>query len=44
MKEKPVVKGYIKQAVGPIVDVQFNNEHLPELLTALKINLPEGKS
>ena len=42
MKEKPVVKGYIKQAVGPIVDVQFTNEHLPELLTALKIQLPEG--
>lgn len=42
MKEKPVVKGYIKQAVGPIVDVQFTNEHLPELLTALKIKLPEG--
>ena len=42
MKEKPVVKGYIKQAVGPIVDVQFSNEHLPELLTALKIKLPEG--
>ena len=44
MKEKPVVKGFIKQAVGPIVDVQFDNEHLPELLTALKINLPEGKT
>ena len=40
MKEKPVVKGIIKQAVGPIVDVEFTNQHLPELLTALKITLP----
>lgn len=42
MKEKPVVKGKIVQAVGPIVDVEFKDEHLPELLTALVIKLPNG--
>ncbi len=43
MKEKPVIKGRIVQAVGPIVDVSFTNQHLPELLTALRIELPDGK-
>ena len=41
MEKKNV--GKIVQAVGPIIDVQFANQHLPELLTALKIKLPEGK-
>ena len=36
--EKKVL-GTIKQVVGPIVDVQFKDQHLPELLTALKIPL-----
>ena len=31
--------GYIVQAVGPVVDVKFEKEHLPKLLTALKIEL-----
>ena len=44
MKEKPVTKGKIVQVVGPIVDVEFKGQHLPELLTALKINLGEGKT
>ncbi len=42
MKEKPVTKGKIVQAVGPIVDVAFKDQHLPELLTALEISLPSG--
>ena len=42
MEKKNV--GKMVQAVGPIIDVQFANQHLPELLTALKIELPEGKS
>ena len=29
--------GHVVQAVGPIVDVEFKNQHLPELLTALVI-------
>ena len=44
MKEKQLVKGRIVQAVGPIVDVEFKNQHLPELLTALKIEIGEGKT
>ena len=43
MKSKPVTKGRIVQAVGPIVDVEFKDQHLPELLTALVIDLPNGK-
>ena len=38
--EKKVL-GSIKQVVGPVVDVQFKDQHLPELLTALVI--PLGK-
>ena len=36
-------KGIVVQAVGPVIDVRFKDEHLPELLTALKVPLPEGK-
>ena len=39
--EKLIVKGQIIQVVGPIVDVRFKDQHLPELLTALEI--PLGK-
>ena len=42
--EKKVVKGKIVQVVGPIIDVEFANQHLPELLTALVINLANGKT
>ena len=38
MKEL-IVKGQIVQVVGPIVDVRFKDQHLPELLTALGIPL-----
>ena len=44
MKEKLVTKGTVIQAVGPIVDVEFKNQHLPELLTALKIKLDDEKT
>lgn len=36
-------KGIVVQAVGPVIDVRFKDEHLPELLTALKVPLPGGK-
>ena len=36
--------GTIVQAVGPIVDVKFAKEHLPKLLTALLVELGEGKT
>ena len=42
--EKKQVKGKIVQVVGPIIDVEFADQHLPELLTALVIELGEGKS
>jgi len=37
-------KGQIVQVVGPIVDVRFKDEHLPELLTALKVETGNGKT
>ena len=36
--------GHVVQAVGPIIDVRFEDEHLPELLTALIIKLPAEAS
>lgn len=42
MEKKP--SGIIIQAVGPVIDVRFDDEHLPELLTALIIPLKDGKS
>ena len=44
MKESRLNKGKIVQAVGPIVDVEFKDQHLPELLTALVISLPNNSS
>ena len=35
--------GVVVQAVGPIIDVRFNEDKLPELLTALLVKLPDGK-
>ena len=35
--------GTIVQAVGPVIDVAFEDKHLPEILTALKIKLDDGK-
>ncbi len=42
--EKKQVIGHIKQVVGPIVDVEFKDQHLPELLTALVIQMNEKQS
>ena len=36
--------GTIVQAIGPIVDVKFKKEHLPKLLTALKIKLNDDNT
>ena len=35
--------GKVIQVVGPIIDVQFRNQHLPELLTALEVQIGDGK-
>ena len=36
-------KGKINQIIGPVVDVQFTEGQLPELLNALSIDLGEGR-
>ena len=36
--------GSVVQAVGPIIDVRFADEHLPELLTALVVKINENKT
>ena len=36
--------GEIVQVIGPIVDVRFEKNYLPKLLTALKIDLGNNKS
>jgi len=41
--EKQYLIGTIVQAVGPVVDVKFEKEHLPQLLSALKVDLGNGK-
>ncbi len=43
MKEKILDAniGTIVQAVGPVIDVAFEDKHLPEILTALRIPLDE---
>ena len=48
MKKETAIKedliGTIVQAVGPVIDVKFEGKHLPEILTALRIPLEDGKS
>lgn len=36
--------GTVVQAVGPIIDVRFKDEHLPELLTALLVKIGGDKT
>lgn len=48
-KESKITKenaydGVIVEAVGPVLDVRFEQKHLPEILTALVIPLGEEKS
>ncbi len=33
----PEVKGFIKQVIGPVIDIEFENGHLPKILNAVKI-------
>jgi F-type H+-transporting ATPase subunit beta len=35
-------KGVVKQVIGPVVDVQFPEGHLPKIYNALKINREDG--
>ena len=41
---KELIYGTIVQVVGPIVDVRFEKEKLPKLLTALKVELKDDKT
>ncbi len=34
--------GTVAQVIGPVVDVKFDEDHLPDLLTAIKIKKPDG--
>ena len=36
--------GKVVEAVGPVIDVRFDDKHLPNLLTALKVVLSEDKT
>lgn len=42
----PHVKGFIKQVIGPVLDIEFENGHLPKILNAVRIPRvsTEGKS
>ena len=41
--KKTINKGYIVQAVGPIIDVRFEENAIPKILTALDIPLKDNK-
>ena len=43
-KTNPALIGEIVQAIGPVIDVRFEEKHLPEILTALHIPLPDGNT
>ncbi len=43
-KKNESLIGTIVEAVGPVIDVKFEKKHLPEILTALRIPLENGKS
>ena len=38
-------KGQIIQVIGPVLDIEFENKHLPEIYNAIKIPRinPEGE-
>ena len=33
----PETKGFIKQVIGPVIDIEFENGHLPKILNAVRI-------
>jgi F-type H+-transporting ATPase subunit beta len=34
-------KGRIKQVIGPVVDIEFSEDNLPELLNAVEIKMDD---
>lgn len=43
-KETEHFRGSVVQALGPVIDVRFPDKHLPRLLTALIVEMKEGKT
>lgn len=43
-KKMDALKGIIVRCVGPVIDVAFKDKTLPKILTALKVDLGDGKS
>lgn len=43
-KKMDALKGIIVRCVGPVIDIAFKDKTLPKILTALKVDLGEGKS
>ena len=41
MQEKNV--GRVVQIIGPVLDIRFENGHLPDLLNAIEIEKEQGK-
>ncbi len=41
---KALNKGIIHEIIGPVVDIRFSKESLPELLNAIRITLPSGRT
>lgn len=35
--------GKVAQVIGPVIDVKFDEGHLPDLLTAIKIEKKDGE-
>ena len=44
MSSETSLQGIVVQAVGPVIDVKFKDKHLPEILTALRIDNVGGKT
>ena len=44
MEVKAVVKGKVAQVIGPVVDVDFPQDAIPPVYTALKIDNRENKN
>jgi F-type H+-transporting ATPase subunit beta len=43
MTTKTEAKGKVSQVIGPVVDVEFDEKHLPEIYNALEVTLAGGK-
>lgn len=44
MEKKPLYVGSVKEAAGPVLDILFGHSVLPKILSAVKVDLGEGKT